>query len=256
MQEAQNKSAENNEKKAPAATEKPVLYMIPTVLAAGTEKEVLAPQVEAAIRSTRLFFVENLRTARRFVSKVGHPEVIETLSFYVLDKSTEAKELGDYIALTKKFGQAGIISEAGCPGIADPGANLVALAHKRDIHVVPLTGPCSFILALMGSGLGGQRFAFLGYLPQKEPQRSAGIKLMEKESKEKNQTQIFMETPYRNVPLYAELLKQCHPSTQLCIALDLTAPDAFIRTATIAEWRKSGFAIPSKVPAVFVLLSA
>lgn len=245
-----------NPLQAEALTEIPTetcLYLIPTVLAEGTEKQVLSPQIEQVIRQCRLFFVENLRTARRFVSRIGHPKAIESLQFFVLDKNTSSTELTKYIQLCKMEGLAGIISEAGCPGVADPGANLVAIAHYHKIKVVPLVGPCSFILALMASGLNGQGFSFIGYLPQKTELRQQAIRKMEKEISDTGRTLIFMETPYRNKPLFADLLKFLRPEIRLCVALNLTSADAFTKTHSIADWNKTQFVIADKLPAVFLL---
>ena len=245
---------ENPEIQKPADP-KPLLYLIPTILAAGTELQCLSAEALEAIKSTRLFFVENLRTARRFISKIGHPQPIESLKLYPLEGSTTQGELNTYIHYLKQAGQAGVLSEAGCPGIADPGADLVATAYmKGGITVKPLTGPCSFVLALMASGLNGQSFAFAGYLPQKSPQLGQALRLLEQESVKKKQTQIFMDTPYRNKRLLEEILLCCSGNTLLCLAVNLTAPDEFIATMPVSEWKKLNYSFPEKVPAVFLLL--
>jgi 16S rRNA (cytidine1402-2'-O)-methyltransferase len=209
---------------------------------------------EVSEHTTRLthYFAENVRTARRFLRSLHAALVIDTLQFSEIDKHT-----GPDMALLKSWlkdgHDVGIMSEAGCPGIADPGAELVAIAHSLGAKVVPLTGPNSLVLALMASGLNGQSFAFNGYLPVKEPMRSQRIKDLEARSVKENQTQLFIETPYRNGQLLADLLKHCKLKTRICIAQNITAPDAYIKTQTVADWSK---AIPSlgKMPAVFLLL--
>jgi len=199
------------------------------------------------------FFVENLRTARRFL-KALHPSiVIDNLNFSEIDKHT-GPDISQMKRLLNEGHTIGIMSEAGCPGIADPGAELVHAAQSMGSKIIPLVGPNSLILALMASGLNGQSFCFNGYLSVKDPMRSQRIKALEQQSIKEKQTQLFIETPYRNDVLMADLLKHCAANTQLCIAQNITAPDAVIKTQSIEKWRKN---IPAlgKVPMVFLILA-
>jgi 16S rRNA (cytidine1402-2'-O)-methyltransferase len=226
------------------------LYLIPIPIAPNA-LHTLAAEVQQVTGTVLHYFAENARTSRRFLKDL-HPElVMETVNISEIDKhrGPDFKLLRQWL---KEGKDIGIMSEAGCPGIADPGSDLVAAAHAAGGRVVPLTGPSALILALMASGLSGQSFAFHGYLPVKEPARSQRIKSLENLSAREHQTQIFIETPYRNNPLLAELLKHCQPQTRICIAQNLTAPDAFIKTVTAADWKKN---LPQlqKAPAVFLL---
>jgi len=227
------------------------LYLIPVPVAENA-LHTLPAEIFTTTLQLQYFFAENVRTSRRFL-KVLHPELaIEPLQFSEIDKHH-----GPDLKLLKEWLQAGhdvgVMSEAGCPGIADPGSELVAAAQRCGANIRPLTGPNSMMLALMASGLNGQSFAFHGYLPVKDPARSARIKALEQLSKKENQTQLFIETPYRNNQLLADLLKNCAASTQLCIAQNLTAANEQIRTATASEWKKQ---LPEleKSPAVFLML--
>ncbi|WP_439555717.1 SAM-dependent methyltransferase [Dyadobacter sp.] len=213
------------------------LFMIPTVLADGTQDQVLSPGVIAAIESLDIFFVENVRTARRFISSLRLGKVIDELTFIELNKDTPEAET--YEALKSLPRDAGVISEAGCPGIADPGAVAVNLAHQLGIQVVPLVGPSSILLALMASGLSGQSFAFHGYLPIDKVQRKKMIQTLERESRQRQQTQLFMETPFRNNQLLDTLLETCQPDTMLSIAADITAATEFVKTMPVRNWKSS-----------------
>lgn len=234
-----------------SGTQQGTLYLIPIPIADGA-LNTLSPDVAQYTATLTHYFVENARTARRFLRSVHATLVIDTLHFSEIDKHT-----GPNTALLKSWLAAGhdvgILSEAGCPGIADPGAELVAVAQSLGARVVPLVGPNSLILALMASGLNGQSFAFNGYLPVKEPMRSQQIKELEARSAKENQTQIFIETPYRNNQLLADLLRHCKLKTRICIAQNITAPDASIQTKTAGEWTRT---VPElgKVPAVFLML--
>lgn len=232
------------------------LYLIPTPLGDHSPENVLAKPVLERIAGLRLFFVEELRTARRFLSAAGHKGRIDELELLELNEHTSREQIEAYAG---RLGveDAGLISEAGLPAVADPGALLVALAHDRDVEVVPMVGPSSLMLALMASGLNGQCFAFTGYLPVKTAARREAILTLERTSARLGQSQIIIETPYRNDALLADLCATCRPSTRLCIAADITCPDELIRTKTVAAWNKAvkgGFAI-GKRPCVFVLLS-
>ena len=206
-----------------------------------------------AIGRIRTYVVEEVRTARRFLSRAGLKGKIDTLEFYELNEHTSSEQIEGYLGLFERGEDIGLISEAGLPAVADPGAQLVALCHKRGIEVVPLVGPSSLMLALMASGLNGQSFAFCGYIPAKSDERKSRLKVLEKVSSQLNQTQIIIETPYRNDSLLSDILSVCNPSTRLCIAADITLPTAYIRTASIGDWKKN---VPTigKRPCVFLLL--
>ncbi len=230
------------------------LYLIPSVLAENTADDVISPQVKEVIKHTQHFLVENLRTGRRFISSLKLGLIIENLSMEILDKKTKAFELSGLMAPLLKGKDVGIISEAGCPGIADPGSIAVAYAHEKGIQVVPLAGPSSMFLALMGSGFNGQSFAFHGYLPIDKKEKTMAIRQLEEESSRHNRTQIFMETPFRNNGLLEDLKTTLHPNTKLCIAKSLTGSEELIQTKTIAGWKKTKIDL-HKVPTVFVLYS-
>ena len=227
------------------------LHLIPTPLGGENPWDVLPAPLFEVIGSLKLFFVEELRTARRFLSKAGLKGEIDNLTLYELNEHTNQEQIEGYAKLLKKQ-EAGLISEAGLPSVADPGALLVKLAHQNDIEVVPYVGPSSLMMALMSSGMNGQCFAFAGYLPVKRQERKARIEQLEKISRQMNQTQIIIETPYRNDSLMADLLACCKETTTICIAADLTLPEQFIRTHTVADWKKSPVSI-GKRPCVFVL---
>lgn len=228
------------------------LYLIPTVLADDTAAQVLPAQVATHVAALSYFLVENARTARRFVKSVAPAQVIENLRFTVIDKDSTEAEVRAALQPVAAGEDAGILSEAGCPGVADPGAELVRVAHQLGIKVVPLVGPSSLLLALMASGMNGQSFAFQGYLPIEKAKRIAALKQLEHAALTQYQTQIFIETPYRNMPLLDDLLAHLQPSTRLCIAASLTAPHEFVRTRTVAGW-KGNLPEIHKQPAVFLI---
>lgn len=228
------------------------LYLIPVPLAEHA-LHTLSPEVATVTAGLQYYFAENVRTARRFLRAL-HPDLeIEPLIFSEIDKNT-GPDIPLLIRWLKEGKNIGVLSEAGCPGLADPGAELVAAAHKAGATVVPLTGPNSMVLALMASGLNGQSFCFNGYLPVKEPERSKKIKALEALSQRENQTQLFIETPYRNNRILEDLLRNCRDNTLLCIAQNITAPDAAIRTQHIADWKRQKPTL-EKQPAVFLLLA-
>lgn len=230
------------------------LYLIPSPLGDNDVAEVLPASVLALLPTIRVFVVEEVRTARRFLSKAGLKGHIDELEFHELNEHTTAPEVESLLPLFDG-GDVGLISEAGLPAVADPGAALVALAHRKGIEVVPMVGPSSLMLALMASGLDGQSFAFRGYLPAKTDERRSALKTVEKQSAQLHQSEIFIETPYRNDSLFSDLLSGLSPLTRLCIAADITLPTQFIRTRTIAEWRRErGFTI-GKRPCVFIILA-
>ena len=226
--------------------------MIPTVLAENTAHWVISPQVKEVIANTKIFLVENPRSARRYISSLKLGITIEELQFEVLDKDTPPEQVSRLMIPLLNGADIGVISEAGCPGIADPGALAVAYAHQKGIQVVPLSGPSSMFLALMGSGFSGQSFAFHGYLPIDKKERAAALKKLEQESVREKRAQLFMETPFRNNQLLADALASLSPQTKLCIAKNLTAADELIQTKTIADWKNHPLDL-HKVPTVFIL---
>jgi len=228
------------------------LYLIPNTLGS-LETEWTIPQNVASIAvKLRHFIVEDIRTARRYLKLLDKNIDIDGLQFYLLNKHTSSEELSNFLLPLKSGQDMGIISEAGCPAIADPGAEIVRLAHNAGIRVVPLTGPSSILLALSASGMNGQNFAFNGYLPVKKEDRIKALKHFENRSKIENQSQIFIETPYRNMALLEDILNNCHPLTCLCIACNITLPDEYIVTKIIKEW-KGNLPDLNKKPAIFVL---
>jgi 16S rRNA (cytidine1402-2'-O)-methyltransferase len=228
------------------------LFLIPNVLSEGDWKDVLPAGISGALAATGHFIVENIRTARRFIKQVNPETDIDKLRFYELNKHTLPKNLPEYLHPLEQGENMAIISEAGCPGVADPGAEIVRLAHQKGIKVVPFVGPSSILLALMASGLNGQNFAFNGYLPVKPKERADSILKMERQLKSSGQAQIFIETPYRNNQLVEALLKTCSPDILLCIAANLTGENEFISTKTVAQWKKSAPDL-HKQPAIFLI---
>jgi 16S rRNA (cytidine1402-2'-O)-methyltransferase len=230
----------------------PVVYLIPMLLAENTHAKVLTPYALDIIKSTSIFFVENLKTTRRFFTSLKIGIVIDDLQFIEINQDTKFEPLFEIMqGLEGKA--AGIISEAGCSGVADPGALVVEIAHQLGSRVEPLVGPNSILLALMASGFSGQSFVFHGYLPIKEPEREKKIKFMEREALAKKQTQIFMETPYRNTQILAALLKVLMPSTRLCVACDITSADELIVSKSIQGWRSSALPDFHKKPCIFLI---
>ena len=230
------------------------LYLIPTPIFRQKENTSLPQYTVDKIREIRCFIVEKSQTALSFLQWIDHPVPFHEMTFRVLNKKTPDHEVYSYLKLLKEQ-NTGILSEAGAPGIADPGARLVSLAHENNISVVPLTGPSSILLALMGSGLNGQAFAFHGYLPINKSKRQKVIQSLQTESTQKKQTQIVMETPHRNEDLFRELLSQLHPSNMLCVANNLTSPDEFLQTKTVGNWEKQKEPDFNKKPTLFLFLS-
>ena len=229
------------------------MYLIPSPLGEYDPSMVLPAPVLETIRGLECFVVEELRTVRRFLSAAGLKGHIAELEFHVLNEHTTPGEVEAFASLFDR-GDVGLVSEAGLPAVADPGSALVALCHRIGVEVVPLTGPSSLMLALMASGLNGQSFAFRGYLPAKTDERRTAIKEMEHQSKLLNQSQIFIETPYRSDTLLADFVQHLQPSTQLCVAADLTLPTQYIRTRSIAQWRRDRIVIGRR-PCVFIILA-
>ena len=230
------------------------LYLVPTTIAENTVQIVIAQQVLLALKDIRFFLAENPRTARRYLSSLKIYHSIESLTFQVLDKETKENEIAAIMAPVLDGNNIGVLSESGCPGIADPGSMAVRFAHQNGISVIPLVGPSSIVLALMASGLNGQSFAFHGYLPVDAKEAAKAIKEFERESSVKHQTQLFIETPYRNNQVLDHLLSSLKLTSILSIALDLTGQSQFIQTKTVKEWKLNKPSLP-KEPAIFSFLA-
>ncbi len=230
------------------------LYLLPTTLGGDKVEDVLPPLVIEITRGIRNFVVEEVRTARRYLSKLGMPVAIDQLNFEILNEHTSESEIEKLVEPMALGLDVGLLSEAGVPAIADPGSKLVALSHKRNIKVIPLSGPCSIVMALMSSGLNGQNFSFLGYLPVKPNERESRIRQLEKRSKEETQTQLFIETPYRNNQLMQSLLRVLHPETLLHISCDLTMESEYVKTMRVWEWKNNPMEL-NKRPTIFGILA-
>ena len=228
------------------------LYLIPTILGEGTQGTTLPSPILKAIKEIDIFIVENLRTARRHIKKIDREKNIDTTTFYSYGKHDTLNLEQDFLPHILSGQDVGLLSEAGLPCVADPGSEIVAYAHDFQIDVVPFVGPSSILLALMASGLNGQNFAFTGYLPIDKSERTKTIRQLEKLIKKIGQTQIFMETPYRNNQLIEALLKTCSNNTKLCIASDITLSTENIKTQTIDEWKQTDINIHKK-PAIFLI---
>lgn len=229
------------------------LYLIPSPLGDSLIADIAPQRNLYIIQSLKHFVVEEVTTARRFLSKAGLKGMIEGLNFYELNEHTDPSVGSGYVKLLLEGNDVGLISEAGLPAVADPGSILVAAAHAHGIKVVPLVGPSSLMMALMASGLQGQNFAFNGYLPVREQPRKSRIRELEGLSKRLGQSQIFIETPYRNDSLFRDILDTCNYRTMLTIAVNITLPSEYIKTRSIAQWREENIKI-GKNPCVFILL--
>ncbi|EEF78086.1 SAM-dependent methyltransferase [Phocaeicola coprophilus] len=229
------------------------LYLLPVTLGDTAIDKVLPAYNAGIIREIKHFIVEDVRSARRFLKKVDREIDIDTLSFYPLNKHTSPEDISGYLNPLAEGHSMGVISEAGCPAVADPGADVVAIAQRRNLKVVPLVGPSSIILSVMASGFNGQSFAFHGYLPIEPNERSKRLKELEGRIYSEHQTQLFIETPYRNHKMLDDILKACRPQTKLCIAANITCEGEYIKTRTVKEWK--GIALPdlSKIPCIFLL---
>ena len=228
------------------------LYLIPTTLGESGTSLVIPSDVSAIVKEIRHFIVENIRTARRYLRKIDPQLNIDELQFFELNQHTDSRITEEYLQPILDGFDMGIISEAGCPGIADPGAEVVRHAHLKQIRVIPLVGPSSILLSLMASGMNGQNFAFIGYIPVKPAERIKAIKEIEKRSGIEKQTQIFIEAPYRNTQLISDLISTLNDQTRLCIACDITLPSEYIKTQTVAQWKK-GVVDVNKRPAIFLI---
>lgn len=227
------------------------LYVIPAPIG-GAAQDALPVAAVETVRGLRDFVAENPRSARAMLAALGMPCAIRELSMTRLDEHTPAQDVPALLAPLRAGRSLGLLSEAGCPGVADPGAELVQQAHQAGFRVVPLIGPSAILLALMASGLGGQHFTFCGYLPRDRERRARRIRDLERQARAGRETQIFIETPYRTRVLQASLLENCAPDTRLCVACDLTTPGELIVSRTIADWRRRPLALPER-PAVFLL---
>jgi 16S rRNA (cytidine1402-2'-O)-methyltransferase len=230
------------------------LYLIPTTLGETEPLEVLPISIKQAVETIDHYIVENEKTARHFIKKILPRKSQPDLHIEQLNKFTEPERIPSFLDPCFNGQNIGVLSEAGCPGVADPGADVVRLAHEKGIQVVPLVGPSSILLALMASGLNGQNFAFNGYLPIETAERKRSLKMLERLSKEKNQTQLFIETPYRNDKLFQDATKHLAPGTFLCLAVDITLPTEFIKTKTVRDWRNES-PVLHKRPAIFLILA-
>ena len=230
------------------------LYLIPVTLGDDNIAQVLPANVVATAQQLDTFVVETEKPARHFLSTIQTVKPVRELALHLLNEHTEDKALPDLLKPLLAGKDVGLMSDAGCPGVADPGARLVALAHQKGIRVVPLVGPSSILLALMASGLNGQQFAFLGYLPVDKTERANKLKEIEKRAQTHNETQIFIETPYRNMHMLEALLSTCHANTSLCIASQVSLQDEMIVTKTISQWKQSALPDLHKKPTVFLLL--
>jgi len=228
------------------------LYLIPTTLGDTAPLEVMPLSVKKVIEQIDYYIVENEKSARRFIKKIASNKAQDKLHIMRLDKYADAQETRTYLDVCAQGISVGLLSEAGVPAIADPGASIVKLAHEKNIQVVPLVGPSSILLAMMGSGMNGQNFAFNGYLPIDKTERKSAIKDLERLSKAKNQSQIFIETPYRNEKMFAELKASLTPNTLLCIAADITLPSEYIKTFSIKEWKHQKPDL-HKRPTIFII---
>lgn len=235
-----------------AAVRAGTLYLIPVGLGSSDPRSVLPPSTLAVLSGLRRFIVENPKSARRFLKSTGYPLPLREVTMATLDEHTTAAALPALIAPLLAGADCGLMSEAGCPAVADPGAGLVRLAHERGVRVAPLVGPSSVLLALMGSGLNGQRFEFHGYLPVDSGQRARRLRELEDETARTGATQIFIETPYRNDAVFQAVLDHCRGATLLCVAVDLTLSSETIETRTVAEWKKRRPPLDRR-PAVFLL---
>ena len=242
-----------NSKKETTNHNNAVLYLIPVTLGETEINQVLPPYNHDIIVNVKHFIVENIRSARRFLKKVEKTIDIDELTFYELNRHTDRKFIGEYLDAMKAGNDVGIISEAGCPAIADPGADVVAIAQSRGYKVVPLVGPSSIIMSVMGSGFNGQSFAFNGYLPVEVPQRIKALKKLENKVWNEDQTQLFIETPYRNAKMFETIVNNLKPQTKLCVAAGITCPEEYIKTRTIEQWKKNPLPDMGKIPAIFLL---
>lgn len=230
----------------------PNLYLIPTALGDCALENVLPSYNASIVNDLKYLIVEDVRTARRFLKKMNPAIDIDSLTFFVLNQHTSPEEMSGFLKPMHEGHNMGVLSEAGCPAIADPGADVVAIAQQNNFTVVPLVGPSSILLSLMASGFNGQSFAFVGYLPIQPEDRTKALKKLESRAYSDNQSQIFIETPYRNMKMLEQIIKICQPTTRLCIAVDITLETEFIKTKTVREW-KTNLPDLNKRPCIFLI---
>lgn len=231
----------------------PALYMIPVTMGDTPIEQVLPAYNKEIILQLKHFIVEDIRTARRFLKKVERSIDIDRLTFYELNKRTPKSKFSSYLDALQQGESMGVMSEAGCPGVADPGADVVAIAQRKGMKVVPLVGPSSILLGVMASGFNGQSFAFHGYLPIDSKERMNKLRDLERRIDQYDETQLFIETPYRNHKMLADILQYCKSQTKLCIAANITCSDEFIQTKSIGEWKEKGSPNLAKIPCIFLL---
>lgn len=228
------------------------LYLLPVTLGDTPLEQVLPAYNKEVIRQIKHFIVEDVRSARRFLKKVDRETDIDGLTFYPLNKHTSPNDISGYLLPLMEGHSMGVISEAGCPAVADPGADVVAIAQRKKLRVIPLVGPSSIILSVMASGFNGQSFAFHGYLPIDPSERTRRLKELESRIYTESQTQLFIETPYRNNKMLEDIIRNCRPQTKLCIAANITCEGEYIRTCTVKEW-KNHLPDLTKIPCIFLI---
>jgi 16S rRNA (cytidine1402-2'-O)-methyltransferase len=231
---------------------KGVLYLIPNVIAKGTAEKAIPAFNKTLLAELDVFICEHVKELRALLKEAGIPSPYDHIEYFELNKHTDALDIGNFIKPLQKGKNMGLVSDAGCPGIADPGAQIVALAHRNNIKVVPLIGPSSLVLALMASGFNGQKFSFHGYLPQKDNELKSKLAELERRVKLDNESQLFIEAPYRNKPLFIKLCKYLNAQTKLCVAYNLNSNEEQVLTKTIVDWKQSSFDW-QKEPCVFIL---
>ncbi len=228
------------------------LYLLPTTLGGESVNDIIPEEVQKITKEMRIFAVEDLKSARRYLRKLDRTFPIDDSKFYIVNKSTKQEELFPIISKLKQGENVGILSEAGCPGIADPGASLVALAHENGIHIQPLVGPSSILLALISSGFNGQNFTFHGYLPKERKDRIYKLKTIEGDARKSGSTHIFMDTPFRNMNVLDDVLNELTDVTEVCIALNLTLYNQRVQTMAVKDWRENAFDL-AKMPCIFLI---
>ena len=231
---------------------KGIIYLVPTTLGGETTEDLVPAEVRNAVIQLRTFIVEDVKSARRFLRKLDRNFPIDESTFFTLNKKTDAGEIIGFIQPALNGSDIGVLSDAGCPGVADPGAAVVAIAHAKDIRIHPFVGPSSILLALMGSGFSGQKFAFHGYLPKERKDRIHALKDFENDSRRSGTTHLFMDTPFRNMNVLEDLLNELADITMLCIASNLTLPTEHIRTLSIKDWRENAYDLAKK-PTIFAI---
>ena len=232
------------------------LYLVPVTLGATAIDKVIPAYNIEVIHHCRHFIVEEIRTARRFLKAVDRDIDIDALTFYEMGKHADPARFSQYLEPLRRGEDVGVISEAGCPAVADPGADVVVIAQREGLDVVPLVGPSSILLSVMASGFNGQSFAFHGYLPIDAAQRAKRLKTLEARSVSERQTQLFIETPYRNAKLFADICHACSPRTRLCVAAGITTDKEWIKTRTLKEWKQTGLPDLGKIPAIFLIMGS